>query len=157
MLLPIFAHIDAHQSLFIFKHEFRQRLAQLGLAHARWSNEDKGTNRSAWIFQPAACSANRVSYGCHGFGLTDQSFMQPVFHLEQFIFFIFHHLGDGDSSPLVDHFCDVVHIHDLVKFMILFPGIAFLVKFFFNLQSFRFHPGRAFIVALHTRLLFFFQ
>ncbi len=49
MLLPVFAHIDAHQGLLIIEHKPGQRLSQLGLTHTRRTDKDEGSNRPAGI------------------------------------------------------------------------------------------------------------
>ncbi len=82
--------------------------------------------------------------------------MQALFHLQQLVLFIFQHLGDGDAGPLVDHLGDVVDIHNLVQLVVLFPAVTVMIELIFNAQTFRFHPGSAFIIPLDTRMLFFF-
>ena len=41
VLLAVLAHVDAHETLFIIKHEFRQRLRQFRFADAARSQEDE--------------------------------------------------------------------------------------------------------------------
>jgi len=41
MLFVVFAHVHAHQCVFIAKEEFSERFGQLGFAHTRGADENE--------------------------------------------------------------------------------------------------------------------
>ena len=80
MLLHELAHVDADQVVFAVEQEARQRLAQLGLAHARGAEEQEGAGRAVRVGQARARAADRVGDRADGLVLADHALVQLVFH-----------------------------------------------------------------------------
>ena len=157
MLLAVFAHVNAHQRIFIVKHKLGEGFGQLSFADAGGADKDEGTNRALGVFEARAGAANGVGDGGDGFVLADDAFVQTGFHIEQLLGFGLHHLANRDTGPHGDHFSDVFHIHDLVKFVLAFPFFALLIEDLLQAQALGFHLGGALVIALHAGLLFFRQ
>ena len=61
--------------------------------------------------------------------------MQARFHVQQFIGFGFHHLGDRNARPLMDDRSDIFHVHHFIELVFAFPDIALLVIFLLQAQA----------------------
>jgi hypothetical protein len=98
VLLHELAHVDADQVLFAVEQEARQRLAQLGLAHAGGAEEQEGAVRPVRVGQARARAADGVGHGGNGLVLADHALVQLVFHLQQLVALALHHLGHRDAG-----------------------------------------------------------
>ena len=132
MLLAVLAHVDPHQRFLIVEHELSQCFGQLCFPNTGRPDKNKRPNRTSGVFQAAPGAPDGISHRFYCLRLTYHSLMQPVFHLQQFILFIFQHLRDRDAGPLVDDLGNIVDIDHLIQLMILFPTVTLVVKFLFN-------------------------
>jgi hypothetical protein len=71
VLLHVFGHVDLDQRLGAAEHELGQVLREEGLADAGGAEEEEGANRTAWIFEVGAGTAQRLADGDDGFVLAD--------------------------------------------------------------------------------------
>ena len=92
-----------------------------------------------------------------GLILSDDVFVQPFFHLEQFLRLGLQHLADRNASPLGDDFGDVVVVHHLVQLVFGFPLIALFFEFTLEAQAFGFLLSRPLVITLQAGLLLFGQ
>ena len=123
MLLAVFAHVDAHQGVFIVKHKFGQRFGKLGFAQPRkgpmkikepigrvWglsirSESGEWHPKSAWM-----ASSWPIRRSCRR-----SSILQAVYRL-----LIFHHLAEtgipvhwastSATSSLIDPRSRLIHV-----------------------------------------------
>ena len=107
MLLHELAHVDADEVLLGIEEELRQRLAQLGLAHAGGAEEEEGAVGPVLVRQPGARTADGVRDEAHRLVLADDAAMQALFHLQQLLALALHHLADRDAGGARDHLGDL--------------------------------------------------
>ena len=79
----VFGHVQANHGVFIAKKRFRQSPSQLGFAHAGRPQENKRANRTLRVLQPRPGAAHGTSHSLYRLVLTDNSFMQNFFQLQQ--------------------------------------------------------------------------
>ncbi len=137
VLLHELAHVDAHQRFGGVEQEFRQRLGQLGLAHARGPKEQERAIRPVRIGQAGARAPDRVRHRMHGLVLADHALVQFVFHAQQLVALAFEHLRHRDAGPACDYFGDLLRRHLLLQQLETF-GFGFLrhVQLLFQLWNF---------------------
>ena len=66
MFLHVFGHINPHHIPFGIEHGFRQGFGKLRFADAGRSQEDKGTDRPVFRFQPGSCPQHRFGDRVNG-------------------------------------------------------------------------------------------
>ncbi len=108
VLLHELGHVDAHHGVFGIEEEFRQRLAQLGLAHPGRAEEEEGTAGLVGIRQPGSRATHGVGHGGDRLVLADHPVVQGFFHAQQLVALAFEHLADRNAGPLGDHLGDLV-------------------------------------------------
>ncbi len=121
VLLAVFGHIDAHQRVLIVEHEPGQCLRQFGLADARWADKNERADWPGRVFQTGAGAADGIRDGMDGFILTDDAFVQPLFHVQKLRSFGLHHLADRDAGPLMNHGRDVIDVHHFIQLVLRLP------------------------------------
>ena len=77
-----FRHVELDQSILAAKEEPGQCFGQFSLANTCWSQEDKGADRAARIFQTSSCPANRFGDSFDRLILTDDMRPQFFFHFQ---------------------------------------------------------------------------
>ncbi|KOT22176.1 hypothetical protein DM52_2199 [Burkholderia mallei] len=91
VLLHELAHVDADQMLFRIEQEAGERLAQLGLAHARRAEEQERAVRTVRIGEARARAADRVGDRVDRLVLADHALMQLLFDVQQLLALALHH------------------------------------------------------------------
>ena len=140
MAFHVFGHIDPDHGAFISEHDFRKGFAQFSFTNARWTEEQEGTCRTPGIFQTDApapdCSCNRFDR----FILSDNPFMQGVFHMEQAFTFIFGHALYRDSRPSGHNRRYILCINRTVLTVLFTASVLFqfhlFTVIFFNVAQF---------------------
>ena len=140
MLLLIFAHVDAGHHAFVVEEELRQCFRQLRFSHTGSTEEDKRTDGAFRILQACAAPAHGIGYGLYGFILSDYTFVEFFFQMQQFVLFTLQHLAYGNSGPPRNHIGDVLRVHFLFdhRFVSLHFMQLFLCLFDFPVQFLKF-------------------
>ena len=100
--LHILGHVDSnHVGLFLIKVACK-RLCEFGLSNSSWSQEDKASHRSLWIFESGTSSSDGSRNGNYRIVLTDDSLVQVDLHSKQFLALSLNQLRDGDTCPALD-------------------------------------------------------
>ena len=108
VLLHELRHVDAHHRLLGVEQELGERLAELGLADTRRSEEQERTVRPARIGETGARAADGVRDDAHGLLLADDAPRQRVLHAQELLLLALEHLGDRDAGPLRDDLGDLL-------------------------------------------------
>src|SRR5437588_9100475 len=82
-LFHVLRHVDLNQGVAVAEHEFSQCLGEEGFTDARWSKENKRTDRSPRVFQIRPRTPQRFGNCGHRFVLPDDFALQLLFHLEE--------------------------------------------------------------------------
>ena len=86
-LFLIFAHVDARHHVLVVEEAFGQRLRQFGLTDTRRSEENERTDGTFRVLQPGPAAAHSVRYGFDGLVLTDDTGVELVFEMQEFLAF----------------------------------------------------------------------
>ena len=113
VFLLIFRHIDTCHHRLVVEQVVCQGLGEFGLTDTRRTQEDERGNRALRILQACTTSAHGVRDGCDRLVLTNYTFVQFCFEVQQFLTFALHHLRDRDASPARYHLCDIIGCHFL--------------------------------------------
>ena len=124
MLLHELAHVDADHVLLGIKEEACQRLAQLGLAHPRRTEEEEGAIRPVRISEASARATHGIGHQPYRLVLPDDSLMQPVFHRQQLFALALHHLGDRDAGRARNHLGDFLDADLSTQKLVLLAAVA---------------------------------
>ncbi|KWT97198.1 hypothetical protein APY03_1758 [Variovorax sp. WDL1] len=111
MLLHELAHVDADEVILAVEQEARQRLAQLGLAHARGAQEEEGAGGPVGVRQARARAPDGVGDSADGLVLADHALVQLVLHLQQLVALALHQLGHGDAGGTRHHLGNLLGAH----------------------------------------------
>ena len=111
VLLHEFAHVDANQMVFAVEQKARQRLAQLGFAHARGAEEQKAARGAVRVRQTRTRAADGVGHSGNRLVLAHHALVQLGFHQEQLVALALHHLGDRNAGGAAHHFGDFLGAH----------------------------------------------
>ena len=98
--LLVLAHIDTHHHVLIVEHHLGKGSCQLGLTHARGTEEEEGAYRAAAVAQTRAAAAYGVGDGADGLVLTHHTLVQLVLQVEQPLALALQHPRHGDARPL---------------------------------------------------------
>ena len=115
VLLLVLRHVDPDHRLVVVEQELGQRPCQLRLADAGRAEEHEAAERPVGILQPGTRATNRVRDGVDGLVLSDDALVQPLFHVQQFLDFAFHHPADRDVRPPADDLGDVFFVDFLLE------------------------------------------
>ena len=99
----------------IIEQEPGQAAGQFGLADAGRAQEHEAADRPLRVFEPGPAAPDSLGDGQYGFFLVDHALMNPVFHMDQFLSFAFHHLGDRNAGPFGDQLGDILFIDGLAN------------------------------------------
>src|SRR5258707_10546625 len=77
------AHVDLDERVLAAEHELGERLGKLGLADARWAEEDERADRSLRILEARASAADGLRDDLDRLLLADDPVVQGVFHVEE--------------------------------------------------------------------------
>ncbi len=130
-----FGHVDAHHGIVIIKQEFGHGLGQFGFTDTGWAKEQKTAQWTPFVVQPGAGAAHRIGHRRNGRILTDDTFVQPVFHAQQLVTFAFQHLGCRDPGPASDDLGDLFRAHGLFDHDAVGFLLFGLTQLFFQLRD----------------------
>ena len=123
--LHILGHIDADHGVLVAEHGLCQRLAQLGLAHARGAEEQERTDGALGVLDADPAAADRAGHRAHGLILADHALVQRLLQMQQPLALILGQPRDGNTRPAGDHGGDVLLGDAAVRLgELLAPGIA---------------------------------
>ena len=88
---------------------------QLGLAHARGTEKQKGADGPVAVTQAGAVPPDGVGHGDDRFILAHHLPVQPGFHLDQLLDFALDQAAHRDTRPLRDDLGDVLLVHFLLQ------------------------------------------
>ena len=108
MLLLILTHVDTRHHRLVVEQVFGQCLGQFRFTYTCGAEENERGDRSLRVLQAGTRAANGIRDGGDGLVLADNTLMQFLFQVQQFLTFTLHHAGDGDACPATDHLGDVV-------------------------------------------------
>ena len=106
VLLAVLGHIDAHHRTLIVEEELRQRLGQLCLTNASWTEEQEGTSRTVRIGNTRTRTADGIGDSLHSGILTNNATAEVELHFEQLLGLTLHHLASRDTRPGGDNLSD---------------------------------------------------
>ena len=136
MPLHIFRHIHADERLLVAEERLGKRAAELCLADAGRSEEEKAADRPVRIAEPDAAAADGVRDRAHRLLLPDDAAAQRRLHLQQLLTLARRDARDRDARPERDDLGHVLARHGAYR-----AGIGLL-------------PAAALHAQLRTQLLF---
>ena len=110
-LLLIFTHINTRHHILIVEQIIRQGLCQLRLTNSGCSQEDERTDRPLRILQSGTAPTNCVCNSVNSFVLTNDTLVQFLLQVQQFILFALQHLGNRNTGPTRNDFGDIIAVH----------------------------------------------
>ena len=119
MLLHELRHVDAHHRVVVVEQEARERLGQLGLAHARGAEEEERAQRPVRVLQARPRAAHGLGNRDNRIALPDHPLADSLFHLEQLLALALQHPLDRHACPAADDTGDVVRSHFLAQQRVL--------------------------------------
>ena len=99
MFLLILTHVNTGHQRFVIEQVFCQCLCQFGLTYTGGAKEDERADGAFRVLQSCTAPAHGVCYGFDGFVLSDNTFVQFVFQMEQLVAFALQHLAYRYSRP----------------------------------------------------------
>ena len=103
MPLLVFRHVNANHVVLVVEQKFSKGFGKLGLPNTSGSQEDKRTNRTAFILQSGPTAANGIRNGGDGIILTNHPHMQLCFQVHQLLPFTLQHPRHRDTGPPTNH------------------------------------------------------
>ena len=114
-LLHVLAHVEGDERILGTKEELRERLGELGLAHARGTQEDERTTRTTRVLERRAAAADGARHGAHGLLLADDALVENAFAAQQLRRLGLGEVRDGHTRDRGDDICDggLIDGHDV--------------------------------------------
>ena len=157
MFFHILAHVKAHHIVLGIEQRFGQRLAQLGFAHPRGAEENKGPQRTRGIGKTGPRAQHGVSYGGDGLILPHHTFMQLLRQRKQFFPFGLQQPRDRYPRPAGHDIRHVVRPDFLLeqrRLCSIRPGFQFPELFFQLEQRGILQFGRTVQIIIALRLFY---
>ena len=98
-LLHVLRHINADQRALVVKQQLCQRLCQLGLTHAGWTQEEEAAQRLVWICKASARTTDCCSNCGNSVVLTNNAQVKLVLKVLKLVHLALHHLGHRNPGP----------------------------------------------------------
>ena len=111
VLLLILRHVDARHHTLVVEHIVGQGLCQFRLTHTGGAEEDERGDGALRVLQPGTRAAYGVGDGTDGLVLSDDTLVEFLLQVEQFVLLALHHPAHGDAGPTAHHLGDVVGGH----------------------------------------------
>ena len=111
ILLLILRHVDSCHHRLVVEEVVCQSLGEFGLTNTRRTQEDKRGDRSFRILQTCPTAPDGIRYRRDSLLLSDDTLVEFIFQMEQFLALALHHLCHGDTRPAAHDLCDVVGCH----------------------------------------------
>ena len=151
-LFLIFAHVDARHHGLVVEQILGQRLCQLRLANARGAEEDERSDRTLRVLQSGSGAAHGIAHSLYGLVLANDTFVELLLQVQQFLALALHHSGDRYSSPAAHHLGNVVGgdllaDHGVAALRVAQLGLNVLDVLFESLQLAVAYLSHALIVA----------
>ena len=139
MVLRHFRHVDADQVVVRSADELCQRLRGLGLADARFAEEQEGADGAARVTHPGqGAPQGAAEFGEHII-LTDHAPAQVVLHVQEAVGVVFGQRRQRHSDPGGQDLCDLMRGDDrAIRANFGFPGCALVAEFIGDLVA---HPA----------------
>ena len=125
VLFHVFAHVHAYQRLLVAEHGLGQRLAQLGLAHARGAHEYERAHRALGVLQARARAAHRPRRGRYGLVLPYHALVQHLLQAQQARALALGEARDRYARPGGHYLGHLLGVHYLLMILlVLLPLLA---------------------------------
>mmetsp|Transcript_35302 Transcript_35302/g.87703 ORF Transcript_35302/g.87703 Transcript_35302/m.87703 type:complete len:265 (-) Transcript_35302:409-1203(-) len=108
VLLHVLAHVQADHGVLRVKHVLRQRFAELGLADASGSEEDKRRDRPVRVVEPRPAPLNGLRHHLDSVVLAHDPLVQLVLEIHELVPLSLAELLGGYSGPHGDDGSDVL-------------------------------------------------
>ena len=95
-------------SKLIVEEVVGKSLCKLSLTHTRCSEEDKTCDRSLWVLKSCTRTANSIANGCYCLVLTDNTMVQFLLQMKQFLTLALEHTRDRNTRPAAYDFCYII-------------------------------------------------
>ena len=159
MFLHEFAHIDTDHGVLSVKQEFGQSLREFRLTDACRTEEEEGTIRTVRVGQAGTRTKDGVNDFINRFFLSDNALADVLGHIQKFLAFAFHHLGDRNTGCAGNHFGDFFSTYlctQELRFFVVELGFFFffLHKLFFKFRKFAVLDRGEFFILAGTAKLF---
>ena len=131
MGLHIFRHIKADEGFRAAEQGLGQTAAQLGLAHAAGTQQQKASHRPPWVFQPQPSPAYRPSHRLYRLLLAQHRALQGLFQFLQSLSVVLSGVAHRYAGPLGQHRSDVALLNSFLRMSLppaLFPRLQFLAE-----------------------------
>ena len=124
-LFLILTHVDTRHHVLVVEEVFGQCFCQFRLSHARCSKENERRYRSFRVLKSGPTAANGIANGIYGLVLSDDTLMEFLLQMEQFVALALQHSTHRNAGPAANDLGDVV-CSDLFSDQ----GLAFLLADF---------------------------
>ena len=148
VLLHVLAHVERDQRGVIAEQELGECLGELGLAHARWAEEDERAAGALGVFETCTRTTNALADRLDGVLLADDALVQLGFHVEQLLRLFFGELVHRDASPQAEHFGDGFFVDFVEQIDAAGLHFGFLGGLFFEKGLFLIAKAAGFFEAL---------
>ena len=95
----VFRHVDTHHVVLVVEQELGQGFGQLCLTDAGGSHEDERADWPFGVLQSGTAASDGVGDGVDGLVLANDTLVQLVFQVEEFLALALHHLLHGNARP----------------------------------------------------------
>ena len=110
-LFLILTHIYSGHHRLVVEEILGKRLGKFGLTYTGGTEEDEAGDRTLWILQAGTAAANGIAYGSDCLVLTDDSLVEFLLQMEQFLTFALHHSAYWYSGPAAYYLCNIIGSH----------------------------------------------
>ena len=111
MLLHILRHVDTGHHILIVEHILGECFGKFGLTHTGSTQEDERADGSTRVIQPGTRTPYGIRHGMYSLLLSDDTLVQFLLEMEQFLFLALCHLLDRYAGPATHDVGDVVGIN----------------------------------------------
>ena len=130
VFLLILAHVDTSHHRLVVEEVFGESLGKLRLTHTGGAEENERGYRSLGILKTGTTTAHSIADSLNSLVLTNDTLVQLLFEMKQFLALALHHSCHGDSRPSAHHLGDVVgsnllahhHVGSLLRVELLLNG-----------------------------------
>ncbi|MPN00267.1 hypothetical protein SDC9_147461 [bioreactor metagenome] len=101
-LFHVFAHVNAHDVVFVVKQRLGQGFGKLGFAYAGRTQKQEGADGAVRVLDARAGAQDGFGDLGHRFVLPDDTLVQDIFEMQKFLAFPLHELGNRNPGPAAD-------------------------------------------------------
>ena len=110
-LFLILTHIYSGHHRLIVEEIFCKRLGKFGLTYTGGAEEDEAGDRTLRVLQTGTAAANGIAYGCDSLVLADDSLVELLLQMEQFLALTLHHTAYWYSGPAAHYLSNIIGSH----------------------------------------------